>query len=73
MLRAWVAPPPSWCLQPPPPSSLPLPLPTGSPDSRYIRVETCMFMIKLPQYSSLEIMLEKLRYAIHYREDPLSG
>ncbi|MGH0151603.1 UNVERIFIED_CONTAM: hypothetical protein FKN15_020765 [Acipenser sinensis] len=46
---------------------------SGSPDSRYIRVETCMFMIKLPQYSSLEIMLEKLRYAIHYREDPLSG
>lgn len=47
--------------------------PAGSPDSRYIRVETCMFMIKLPQYSSLDIMLEKLRYAIHYREDPLSG
>lgn len=47
--------------------------PIGSPDSRYIRVETCMFMIKLPQYSSLEIMLEKLRCAIHYREDPLSG
>lgn len=47
--------------------------PVGSPDSRYIRVETCMFMIKLPQYSSLEIMLEKLRCAIHYREDPLSG
>lgn len=46
---------------------------TGSPDSRYIRVETCMFMIKLPQYSSLDNMLEKLRYAIHYREDPLSG
>ncbi|KAJ7309830.1 hypothetical protein JRQ81_007901 [Phrynocephalus forsythii] len=46
---------------------------TGAPDSRYIRVETCMFMIKLPQYSSLDTMLEKLRYAIHYREDPLSG
>ncbi|XP_062371736.1 probable E3 ubiquitin-protein ligase HECTD4 isoform X2 [Sardina pilchardus] len=45
----------------------------GSPDSRYIRVETCMFMVKLPQYSSLDVMLEKLRYAIHYREDPLSG
>ncbi|XP_046872567.1 probable E3 ubiquitin-protein ligase HECTD4 isoform X1 [Hypomesus transpacificus] len=45
----------------------------GSPDSRYIRVETCMFMVKLPQYSSLDAMLEKLRYAIHYREDPLSG
>ncbi|KAJ8415515.1 hypothetical protein AAFF_G00424950 [Aldrovandia affinis] len=45
----------------------------GSPDSRYIRVETCMFMVKLPQYSSLDVLLEKLRYAIHYREDPLSG
>uniref|UniRef100_A0AAY5EB62 HECT domain-containing protein n=1 Tax=Electrophorus electricus TaxID=8005 RepID=A0AAY5EB62_ELEEL len=45
----------------------------GSPDVRYIRVETCMFMVKLPQYSSLDVMLEKLRYAIHYREDPLSG
>ncbi|KAG5840241.1 hypothetical protein ANANG_G00186730 [Anguilla anguilla] len=45
----------------------------GSPDSRYIRVETCMFMVKLPQYSSLDVMQEKLRYAIHYREDPLSG
>uniref|UniRef100_A0A8C2K1G8 HECT domain E3 ubiquitin protein ligase 4 n=2 Tax=Cyprinus carpio TaxID=7962 RepID=A0A8C2K1G8_CYPCA len=45
----------------------------GSEDLRYIRVETCMFMVKLPQYSSLDVMLEKLRYAIHYREDPLSG
>ncbi|XP_031704959.1 probable E3 ubiquitin-protein ligase HECTD4 isoform X2 [Anarrhichthys ocellatus] len=45
----------------------------GQPDSRYIRVETCMFMVKLPQYTSLDVMLEKLRYAIHYREDPLSG
>ncbi|KTF85185.1 hypothetical protein cypCar_00030810 [Cyprinus carpio] len=45
----------------------------GSADLRYIRVETCMFMVKLPQYSSLDVMLEKLRYAIHYREDPLSG
>ncbi|KAJ7994262.1 hypothetical protein DPEC_G00264060 [Dallia pectoralis] len=45
----------------------------GLPDSRYIRVETCLFMVKLPQYSSLDVMLEKLCYAIHYREDPLSG
>lgn len=57
----------------PGPSHWPDVSPVGSPDSRYIRVETCMFMIKLPQYSSLEIMLEKLRCAIHYREDPLSG
>ena len=58
----------SGCIQTAGASSL-----SGSPDSRYIRVETCMFMIKLPQYSSLDIMLEKLRYAIHYREEPLSG
>ena len=41
--------------------------------ARYIRAETCMFMIKLPQYSSQEMMMERLRYAIHCREDPLSG
>ncbi|XP_071497133.1 probable E3 ubiquitin-protein ligase HECTD4 [Diadema antillarum] len=47
--------------------------PGGSPDQRFIRVETCMFMIKLPQYSSLSVMKEKLLYAINCREDPLSG
>ena len=46
---------------------------TGSPDSRYVRVETCMFMIKLPQYSSEELMRRRLLYAIHCRDDPLSG
>ena len=46
---------------------------TGTADSRYIRAETCLFMVKLPQYSSVEIMNEKLRYAINCREDPLSG
>ena len=46
---------------------------TGAADSRYIRAETCLFMIKLPQYSSVEIMNEKLCYAINCREDPLSG
>lgn len=45
----------------------------GPPDSRFIRAETCMFMIKLPQYSSQQIMTERLLYAIHCREDPLSG
>ncbi|XP_077996372.1 putative E3 ubiquitin-protein ligase HECTD4 [Glandiceps talaboti] len=47
--------------------------PSGSPDSRFIRVETCMFMIKLPQYSSQQIMTDRLLYAINCREDPLSG
>ncbi len=45
----------------------------GPPDDRYIRAETCMFMIKLPQYSSQQVMTERLRYAVHCREDPLSG
>ena len=47
--------------------------PAGTADSRYIRAETCLFMVKLPQYSSVEIMNDKLRYAINCREDPLSG
>ena len=46
---------------------------SGTPDTRFIRVETCMFMIKLPQYSTQEIMTERLLYAINCREDPLSG
>ncbi|GAB6029828.1 putative E3 ubiquitin-protein ligase HTD4 [Chamberlinius hualienensis] len=46
---------------------------TGTPDSRYIRAETCMFMLKLPQYSAQEIMTERLLYAINCRDDPLSG
>jgi hypothetical protein len=45
----------------------------GPPDSRFIRVETCMFMVKLPQYSSQELMTQRLLYAINCREDPLSG
>lgn len=45
---------------------------SGPSDARYIRVETCMFMVKLPQYSTQEIMTEKLLYAINCREDPLT-
>lgn len=52
---------------------LSLPLLTDPPDTRYIRAETCMFLVKLPQYSSLELMTERLKYAINCREDPLSG
>lgn len=46
---------------------------SGQPDSRHIRAETCLFMIKLPQYSCLEIMRERLLLAMHCMEDPLSG
>jgi len=46
----------------------------GTADSHYIRAETCLFMVKLTaQYSSVEIMNEKLCYAINCWEDPLSG
>uniref|UniRef100_A0A2C9JLI7 HECT domain-containing protein n=5 Tax=Biomphalaria glabrata TaxID=6526 RepID=A0A2C9JLI7_BIOGL len=58
---------------PPFPMKIAPPDGTGPPDSRYIRVETCMFMVKLPQYSSQEVMTHRLRYAINCREDPLSG
>ncbi|KAK3804042.1 hypothetical protein RRG08_062412 [Elysia crispata] len=58
---------------PPYPMKIAPPDGTGPPDGRHIRVETCMFMVKLPQYSSLEVMASRLRYAINCREDPLSG
>ena len=45
---------------------------SGASDARYVRAETCMFMVKLPQYSTQEIMTEKLIYAINCREDPLT-
>ena len=45
---------------------------SGPSDARYIRVETCMFMVKLPEYSTQEKMTEKLLYAINCREDPLT-
>ena len=32
-----------------------------------------MFLIKLPQYSTQDIMTDRLKYAINCREDPLSG
>uniref|UniRef100_A0A8C4PXW2 HECT domain-containing protein n=1 Tax=Eptatretus burgeri TaxID=7764 RepID=A0A8C4PXW2_EPTBU len=46
---------------------------TGSPDSRYVRAETCLFLVKLPAYSSLSVMAAKLRFAMLHRQDPLSG
>lgn len=58
---------------PPYPMKIAPPDGVGQPDERYIRVETCMFMIKLPQYSSQEVMTQQLMYAINCREDPLSG
>lgn len=45
----------------------------GDPDCQMIRVETCMFMIKLPKYTSITVMKEKLLYAISCASDPLSG
>jgi len=45
----------------------------GDPDLQFIRVETCMFLIKLPRYSTYQTMREKLLYAISCALDPLSG
>lgn len=45
----------------------------NEPDNQHVRVETCMFMIKLPVYSSLQVMREKLLFAINSAYDPLSG
>lgn len=58
---------------PPYPMKLAPPDGSGPPDKRFIRAETCLFMIKLPQYSTQALMTERLLYAIHCREDPLSG
>ena len=45
----------------------------GEPDLQLIRVETCMFLVKLPRYSSYQIMRDKLLYALSCALDPLSG
>eukprot|EP00048_Salpingoeca_helianthica_P002631 m.58943 g.58943 ORF g.58943 m.58943 type:complete len:4152 (-) comp12215_c0_seq1:28-12483(-) len=58
---------------PPYPMTLAPPDGSGPADKRFIRAETCMFMVKLPQYSTLELMRERLLHAIHCRDDPLSG
>lgn len=42
-------------------------------DKRLIRVETCMFLIRLPPYSSLQTTRQQLLFAINCRDDPLSG
>jgi E3 ubiquitin-protein ligase HECTD4 len=46
---------------------------SSAADERLIRAETCMFMVKLPQYSTLEVMMERLKQAISCRDDPLIG
>ena len=45
----------------------------GDPDLQLIRVETCMFLVKLPRYSSFQTMRDKLLYAVSCALDPLSG
>ena len=48
------------------------PLP-GPPDQRFLRAETCMFMVKLPKYTTEQVMRQRLVDAISFREDPLVG
>ena len=42
-------------------------------DATQVRVETCMFMLKLPAYSTYEVLRERLIFAINSSDDPLSG
>ena len=42
-------------------------------DNLLIRAETCIFMVKVPRYSTFDIMREKILYCIQSAEDPLSG
>ena len=42
-------------------------------DATHVRVETCMFMLKLPAYSTYEVLRERLLFAINSSDDPLSG
>lgn len=42
-------------------------------DNLLIRAETCIFMVKIPRYSNIDVMREKLLYSIQSAEDPLSG
>ncbi len=47
--------------------------PNENQNNQFIRVETCMFMIKLPRYTSLRTMREKVLFALSCSVDPLSG
>ncbi len=63
---------------PPPPFPMKLAPADGratatDPDALNIRAETCMFMVKLPVYSSFTITRRKILFAINAAYDPLSG
>jgi len=46
---------------------------TDGPDSQLIRAETCVFLVKLPRYSSYQIMRERILQVLTAALDPLSG
>ena len=49
------------------------PFPHNENDKANIRVETCMFLVSLPRYSTYEIMRSKILFATHSAFDPLIG
>ena len=62
------------CLPPPYPMKIaPADAREEAQDNLLIRAETCIFMVKIPRYSSYDIMREKILYSIQSAEDPLSG
>jgi hypothetical protein len=65
--------PPDSPAAPPFPMKIANPDVVDNPDGRLIRVETCMFMVKLPHYSTQEILTSQLLMAMNSRDDPLIG
>lgn len=42
-------------------------------NKRTIRAETCLFLIRLPPYTTYQVTRDQLLYACNSRDDPLSG
>lgn len=55
----------------------PITLPTNATidyiNKQTIRAETCLFLLRLPPYSSYQVTREQLLFACNAKDDPLSG
>jgi len=45
----------------------------GDPDQAFPKADTCFFNLMLPEYSSSEILRERLLYAIYTDADSMNG
>lgn len=55
----------------------PIDMPQGATteyiNKRTIRAETCLFLIRLPPYTTYQVTRDQLLFACNSRDDPLSG